>query len=198
MRSFPVENKATGYITVEPVLAELADVVDTLHGLDADNLGTEAVTPAKFTVGTFATVLRGARDSLRTTTLDAKHRPGDVYAIPEDASDDPWRVDFTCKEGRLWGRFSITVDSDYTSGDGAAGYSFWVGVRVDGELEAIGPAGTAVMMRTSSHACAFSIPISGGNHTIEFVYGYGGTLAPGRDVDLEWAEGNYFFRVEER
>lgn len=198
MRSIPVENKATGYITVEPVLAEGAEILETIHGLDADNLDDEELVAEKFVVGTFATVARGSRETPQVTTLNGKHRPGDVYGIPEDASTDPWIVDLSCRDGWMTGTFSISVDSDYTSGDGGGGYSFWVGVRLDGELVGIGPAGTALFLRTSSHVVDFALPVAGGDHVIEFVYGYAGTLAPGKEVDLSWDEGSYFIRVVER
>lgn len=106
MRSYAVDYggagpAGSGYMEVEPVNAEAAEVFGVAHAIDRDNL-TASLGSAKLAIGAMGGFHFGSRADLDAVSVPV----GIAVPIPDD-DGNPWRAEFTTKDG--WIEFEVYV-----------------------------------------------------------------------------------------
>lgn len=172
MRSYPVDYGGTGpsgraYMEVDPVNAEAAEVLGVAHAIDRDNLAA-TLGSAKLAIGAMGGFYYGTRED-----LDAMAVPvGTAAAIPDD-DGNPWRAEFTTKDGWIEVEVYVTLASQPIRASVA------LVVRLDGVVVARSPgtrphSAVGPPASTSEHAaCTLNVswagPVKDGAHLVEFL-----------------------------
>jgi hypothetical protein len=173
-------------ITPHEPTQEFREFVGALHAVAEDNLDDLALTAAKFALNAFGRVFSASnRSTARTTTIGTTNEYGDFYPIPDDAGD-PWFVTRTTGDGLLEGSLGVTFISTVP-----AGLRVWIGVLIDGKLEAQSPILNGLSFEDSLHV-EFGIPVGSGPHRIDAVFGYHDH--PVANQVIQWNEGNMLHR----
>lgn len=172
MRSYPIDYgglgpSGTGYMEVEPVNAEAAEVLGVAHAIDRDNL-TATLGSAKLAIGAMGGFWYGTREDLDAVTVPV----GTAAPIPDD-DGNPWRAEVTTKDGWIELEVYVVLASQPIRSSTA------LVVRVDGVVvarsagtrphSAVGPPAS-----TSEHAActlhtSWGGPVKDGAHLVEFL-----------------------------
>lgn len=192
MRSLPTATTVAGEIvTPHEFNSELREVGLALHGLSQENF-----TPAAIALDRASLSAWGRRRLTRTETVRTSgHNAGEnalvAYPIP-DANGDPWTERYTSSDGIL----RLCLGAWWVSDVNTNPVPLWIGIRVDGVLEAQSP--IADKTTYESHATVVvDVPVGGQQHVIECVYGLH-SYALGTSLILSWKDRHLSLRERVR
>ena len=157
----------SGYMEVEPVNAEAAEVFGVAHAIDRDNL-TASLGSAKLAIGAMGGFHFGSRADLDAVSVPV----GIAVPIPDD-DGNPWRAEFTTKDGWIEVEVYVELASQPIRASTA------LVVRLDGVIvarspctrphSAVGPPASTSEQAAVTLNASWAGSVKDGPHLVEFL-----------------------------
>lgn len=183
MRSFRVEQAYEGdYITPHEFNAELAEISDSFHGLDRDNVDNATLGHLKVALDAWNVFEYAERTTTRQTTHGESQSKATLAPVPDEAGTGTFGLDITTGDGALEIGGSIGYGVN-----GGLQLSVIVYIKVDGAVVAEAPLDVVHELGAPLvDAVHFVAP---GQHRVELWYALHQVGWFGSTITVDWLPG---------